>query len=1206
MGFVRAHATRPAVNSGRQDRAQQSSTWLIYLFVFLLSSLCLQSLLTRLRELELASSAVDARLSSQVMKNYHHFVAGLALISDIGDELRASRNMCAAGREELRTVDEALTHSILRTLQKKRAMARCNVVILRLHEVYHLLKKENEINSLLKRDEFIESVRIYKRCLQKLAQSGLNKFTCLDALRVRFLRTAELISNQVKGRLLSLAKHFEPHAFRNLIQAMVNLGDYKVLTEYLRRYAAVAVEENASEAITPFLTQEYIQSLLSMQASQGLAKAIEEANNTEQQGNGVVDVVPEEDAAQAAASAAAAAASAASASPPVSPSLDSLTPSDFAALPRKPFHHLCAHLDRKQFSLAFLTLASHFTENLYAMQSMAVILSDIVVEERKKIVGSTATTRLSFAEPEDDSLPVETEAESICRALDAAILHLQESRATIWAKICSHFVEFFHSRHASVVNLSVDDFVRVLKNGHDFVAIGESFVRGGAVDDAHRATEGNHDSNGVVAGSPSLRNVLADKSSAYVGNFLNESLTALAASFESETFRPLTVDADFITADGQVKDVRTIAENIERELGGEGKTSPTSSSSAELFEAFLAGANPFARAILDQRNEYEMRAREAAQAAERKAAAEAARVAASSRPALRAPGSGPMRASALNLSIGRPNFSLPTVGGMTGGVPTVQPRALAHAQAAAAAASAAGSPSPSAARASFSVAAGGPLLSPTPAADSPRPPFVLASSLALSHIVGKYLSLFRSFPRQSLDALTGLQDCVELFAYTFATTFGTNQQAFFALPVNTNTEHDANQELRVAFSAPTFLVDSYPTLHSLLASVKQRVELGTFGVGGTGVGPWARHLRQESVIAAASALAQAQAALAEQQLQSPVSPTVPHSPTEFGAPQTLAAAASAQAAAAASLANSDRRDKEKDSFFSKLKDKISSGPTQADRDRDRRDRDTAANATAASAASSSAQAVSTAANQLLTVSAAHPPPIIAKVAPKIARELDTTEQLHGLVHRMHAIEGVGLAFQVIEQNIDLIAQLVAASGTPDASRQIDHFRSYVASIARELHSYLLLCCAPVLLPKEAFLSKLNQCRWDIKDLQTKYNAYVDTILNSQDATTHGKVEQHVARACSHLCHSVLSSLSALRVNEMSLQSSGGLPPALLKNLWDSLLAYLTDHLVDAFSRAKKCTTEGRGLMTLDLSALRAGLEKITNTKSGRQTNKHMG
>lgn len=65
---------------------------------------------------------------------------------------------------------------------------------------------------------------------------------------------------------------------------------------------------------------------------------------------------------------------------------------------------------------------------------------------------------------------------------------------------------------------------------------------------------------------------------------------------------------------------------------------------------------------------------------------------------------------------------------------------------------------------------------------------------------------------------------------------------------------------------------------------------------------------------------------------------------------------------------------------------------------------------------------------------------------------------------------------------------------------------------------------------------------------------------------------------------------------MSIHSSGGLPPGLQRHLWLSLLSFLVDHLVDAYAKAKKCTTEGRGLMTLDLSALRSGLEKLTTLK----------
>jgi predicted transcriptional regulator len=120
---------------------------------------------------------------------------------------------------------------------------------------------------------------------------------------------------------------------------------------------------------------------------------------------------------------------------------------------------------------------------------------------------------------------------------------------------------------------------------------------------------------------------------------------------------------------------------------------------------------------------------------------------------------------------------------------------------------------------------------------------------------------------------------------------------------------------------------------------------------------------------------------------------------------------------------------------------------------------------------------------------------LVTLAQKIVQDLDSSDALHGLVHRMHAIESLGFVFQLLEQYMDVIAQLLPA--TPATTKRVHQFRTYVDAIGRELQTYLYGCCAPILLPKEAFLSKLNQCRWDIKDLQTKYNAYVDTIMNSQ-------------------------------------------------------------------------------------------------------------
>lgn len=1060
------------------------------------------------------SATIDKKLSSQVMRNYHHFSAGLALITDISEELKASRDTCTRGRKEMETVDKALTHSILATLQKQRSMARCRVVILRLHEVYALLRKENEINSLLKRDEFIQSVSIYKSCLKKLATSGLNKFTCLDALRARFLRTGELISNEVKARLLSLAKHFNPDAFRNLIQAMVNLGDYKVLSEYLRKFIQLAVEENASEAITPFLTREYISSLLSMQMSQGMAKAMMEASSDkspEPLGNGIAPAGAGDSLESTSPSS--------STSDLASPqsalnqlqSPSSLTSSHIASLPRKPFRDLTHHLDRSQFSLAFLTLAARMMDNLFAIQSMMVILGDVAREERKKGEATAATatpptatlpiTVPSVLTDSDDptlesSEPVLTESESICQSLDHALSFLESSLPTFWHHVSSLVSEFMRGSTLSVTHISVEDFVRVLERGQQFVEIGERFARNGAPTDINGDSK---DAPTLASPSssdpPSLRAVLTLKSTDYIRNFLHESLSTLAHSFATDNFKAITIEPDF-DVDRDLKEFRAITEwkkttDEQHQQPPRTPDDDTQESANQLYEAFLQGSNPFARAVMEQKNADSQRAEEARLSAERAAQAEAARLAASIRPALRPPGSGPTRAAQLNIKIGRPNFALPTVGGMTGGVPTVQPRAIAQAQALAAAQAASSSSSlstpatPSApvvlpsGRGSFSSSAGGSLLSSV--VDSPSvAPFLLDSSLTLTKIFGRYLALFRSFPTHSLAALDGWRDVIELFAYTIVMQFGMGQSGFLLAPSNTGSAsaQAALAELRHSSASPTYLVDSYPTLRSLVCSVKSRVELGVFG--GESDDCWARDFRQEDVVAAAATLAQLQAQIAEAANGGAASPT--------GA---LAAASQAQANAAAALlaqATPSASEKSKDSFFSKLKDKISSSSLS--------DRKVAISVDVPAISSSVGVvgSVTHAAQSLASISALHPLPQLVPLCDDVTRELDSPESMNGIVHRMNVYESLSFVFRVLDQHMSLVTQLLP--DTPAAGRKVQQFQQYVASIAEELPPYIAGACAPILLPKEAFLAKLNQCRWDIKDLQTKYNAYVDTILNS--------------------------------------------------------------------------------------------------------------
>jgi hypothetical protein len=172
-------------------------------------------------------------------------------------------------------------------------------------------------------------------------------------------------------------------------------------------------------------------------------------------------------------------------------------------------------------------------------------------------------------------------------------------------------------------------------------------------------------------------------------------------------------------------------------------------------------------------------------------------------------------------------------------------------------------------------------------------------------------------------------------------------------------------------------------------------------------------------------------------------------------------------------------------------------------------------------------------------------------------DLNDPGALFGLIERLIGAESLGFLVSILQANRTRII-----SAHPTA---ID-FLDTVVKVQDEFTRYMYRNVSPLVLPREAFQQKLNNCVWEIKDLQTKYNPYVDSVIQT------------------------------LRASEICIKSSGGLPNFAMKRLWTETLSFLTDQLVDAYSKAIKCTTEGRGLMTLDLSALKAALEKLTGLK----------
>ena len=207
----------------------------------------------KLNELDVVKLCIDRRLSQQVFANYNHFVDGLSLIGHIKDDLFETALLCADGRQRLSAVSKELTVSILSTLQYSQRTARLTTVQMHLADIAQLLRKEKEILLLLKEGEFTAAVNVYKECLGRLAQSGMNKFTALDELAKRFLRSAESINARAKEQLAAQCRKFNRQQCGNVVDALISLGEVQLLSELLRKHYPSVVDDVSVSSVLPYL-----------------------------------------------------------------------------------------------------------------------------------------------------------------------------------------------------------------------------------------------------------------------------------------------------------------------------------------------------------------------------------------------------------------------------------------------------------------------------------------------------------------------------------------------------------------------------------------------------------------------------------------------------------------------------------------------------------------------------------------------------------------------------------------------------------------------------------------------------------------------------------------------------------------------------------------------------------------------------------------
>ncbi|XP_072532203.1 syndetin isoform X2 [Salminus brasiliensis] len=179
--------------------------------------------------------------------------------------------------------------------------------------------------------------------------------------------------------------------------------------------------------------------------------------------------------------------------------------------------------------------------------------------------------------------------------------------------------------------------------------------------------------------------------------------------------------------------------------------------------------------------------------------------------------------------------------------------------------------------------------------------------------------------------------------------------------------------------------------------------------------------------------------------------------------------------------------------------------------------------------------------------------------------LTASGTLYGLAERVVATESlVFLAeqFELLQPHLDTMM--------PPAKKPfLQQFYSQTVSTASELRKPTYWIVAAKAIDYEQMLLLMAGVKWDIKEIMSQHNVYVDVLLK--------EFEQFNKR-----------------LGDVSRQVRIPLPVSNV--LWEHCIRLANRTLVEGYANVKKCSNEGRALMQLDFQQFLMKLEKLTDLR----------
>jgi len=144
---------------------------------------------------------------------------------------------------------------------------------------------------------------------------------------------------------------------------------------------------------------------------------------------------------------------------------------------------------------------------------------------------------------------------------------------------------------------------------------------------------------------------------------------------------------------------------------------------------------------------------------------------------------------------------------------------------------------------------------------------------------------------------------------------------------------------------------------------------------------------------------------------------------------------------------------------------------------------------------------------------------------------------------------------------------------PEAQRhRCEKYVGGIQNAVEQLKIFIYRSISPYLIDSSRIIDIIQQQDWLKKKIQNHENRYVNDIIQS--------------------CEELWKTLQAgIRTDSLNL-----IPCSVREMIWSEVVQSLMCALVEGFSRIKKCSTEGRALMSMDLQAIQLGLDEIKRTR----------